>query len=50
MQRVLRSSLPIFLDFAMYFALVIALSLLSYLYVEKPLRRWILGHREHRDA
>jgi peptidoglycan/LPS O-acetylase OafA/YrhL len=50
MQKVLRLSLPVFPNFVLYCAFVIAGSLLSYLYVEKPLRRWILGHREHRDA
>lgn len=50
MEKVMRLSLPVFLNFALYFALVIAVSLLSCLYVEKPLRRWILGRREHRAA
>ena len=49
-RKILRSSLPALLDFAIYFGLVIVASVLCYLYVEKPMRRWILGHREHRSV
>jgi peptidoglycan/LPS O-acetylase OafA/YrhL len=34
-------------SFAGYFTLVVVASLLTYLYIEKPMRRRILGHREH---
>jgi peptidoglycan/LPS O-acetylase OafA/YrhL len=37
-------------SFAIYSAILLAASVGTYLYVEKPLRRWILGHREHRSA
>jgi peptidoglycan/LPS O-acetylase OafA/YrhL len=43
-------ALPAIASFGAYFALVIVASILSYLYVEKPLRRRILGHCEHRAA
>jgi peptidoglycan/LPS O-acetylase OafA/YrhL len=49
-RRIFHSSLPAFQNFATYFVLVVVASVLCYLYVEKPMRRWILGHREHRDA
>jgi peptidoglycan/LPS O-acetylase OafA/YrhL len=43
-------SLPAILSFVAYFVLIIVVSILSYRYVEKPMRHWILGHREHRPA
>jgi peptidoglycan/LPS O-acetylase OafA/YrhL len=49
-KRMFQLNLPTFQNFALYFGLVVAVSLLSYLYVEIPLRRRILGHREHRAA
>lgn len=49
-RKIFHSSLPAFPNFAIYFALVVVASVLCYLYVEKPMRRWILGHREHRAA
>ena len=49
-RKVLRLGLPAWTDFWLFFALVITVSVLSFLYVETPLRRRILGHREHRAA
>ena len=49
-QKVLSMNLPGMIDFALYFLLVVGGSVVSFLYVEKPLRRKILGHREHRPA
>lgn len=43
-------SLPITFSFIAYFVLLLVISVLSYLYLEKPLRRRILGHRAHRAA
>jgi peptidoglycan/LPS O-acetylase OafA/YrhL len=38
-------SLPEGLNFALYFALVVAASIATFRHVETPLRRWIAGHR-----
>ena len=42
--------LPAIPGFAAYFVSAVLISILSYRYVENPLRRWILGHRAHRAA
>ena len=49
-QKILGQTLPVVPDFLGYFLFVVGASILSYLYVEKPMRRRILGHREHRVA
>jgi peptidoglycan/LPS O-acetylase OafA/YrhL len=43
-------ALPGLVSFLMYAAIVIGASIASFLYVEKPLRRWFLDRREHRSA
>jgi peptidoglycan/LPS O-acetylase OafA/YrhL len=47
-RRILHSSFSAFPNFATYFLLVIVASVLCYLYVERPMRKLILGHRAHR--
>lgn len=42
--------LPNAASFAIYSGILIASAITTYLYVEKPLRRRILGHREHQPA
>lgn len=42
--------LPLSLAFVPYLCLLLALSGMVFLYVEKPMRRVILGHPSHRDA
>jgi len=39
--------LPRFVSFFLYFLIVTVLSIFIYRWVERPARRWILGHREH---
>jgi peptidoglycan/LPS O-acetylase OafA/YrhL len=41
--KTLEMTLPIVGDFFVYFGLVLGISILSFLYVERPLRRWILN-------
>lgn len=45
-----RFAFPPLTSFVIYFAIVIGASIVTYLYVEKPLRRRILGHHEHKPA
>lgn len=41
--KALGLSMPPWIDFALYFAVVVAASIASFFWVERPLRRWILG-------
>lgn len=49
-QKQLGLQLGWLLDFALYFSLVLIVSALTFSYVERPLRRRIVGHREHPDS
>jgi len=49
-QKQLHLHLPIVADFATYSALVTLTSIGSFLYIEKPMRRRILGHTAHKAA
>jgi peptidoglycan/LPS O-acetylase OafA/YrhL len=47
--KILQITLPEFVSFSVYFLICLTSSLASFLWVERPLRRWILGHRPHSD-
>ncbi len=49
-QKQLALGLPAPLDMVGYLALVLLVSVFTFRFVERPLRRRILGHREHKDA
>ena len=44
------SALPGVTSFLIYSAILVGASIASFLYVERPLRRWFLGQREHRPT
>jgi len=45
-----RLTLPPLTSVVVYFSIVMGMSIVTYQYVEKPLRRRLLGHREHKPA
>jgi peptidoglycan/LPS O-acetylase OafA/YrhL len=49
-KQLLHLNLPMAIDFAVYFSFVCVFSVASFMYIESPLRRAILGHSAHKAS